>query len=424
MTTDIAIIGAGPYGLSLAATLRGLGVPNRVFGTPMQTWRTHMPAGMQLKSEGFASSLYDCGTQRAHRLTLRAYCGEQGIAYQETGLPVTLDLFCTYGQAFAARRVPHLEQTDAMRLDRADGGFRIVLANGQDVAAKRVVIATGISHYEHVPPCMAGLPAELGGHASRYPNPAAFAGKRVAVLGGGASAIDMAALLAAAGAQTQLIVRGNRIVFLGPPSGRKRSFVESLRAPQSGLGPGWKSRICTDLPQFFRYLPEDFRHKVIRRHLGPSAGWWTRAPVENQVEVRLQTHIVSATEKAGAVELHMAQADGTRRTEMVDQVIAATGYRPDLRRLPFLAPGLCAEIEATAHIPALSATFETSLPGLYVTGLAAAYSFGPVLRFAFGADFTARRLGAHFLQAMRRQPAVAGIAGDRQASLHPAGGAA
>lgn len=398
MTTDLAIIGAGPYGLSLAASLRARGIEHRIFGTPMQTWRTHMPAGMKLKSEGFASSLYDGEGD----LTLGAYCGEQAIAYRDTGLPVTLDLFCRYGAAFQSRKVPHLETTDVVSLKHDGLVFRLELANGQNATARRVVISTGISHYEHMPDCLTGLPPALAAHASQHRDLSVFAGKRVAVIGAGASAIDIAALLAEAGIATKLLVRGKRIAFLGPPSLRPRSFAESLRAPQSGLGPGWRSRICTDLPMMFRYLPEDFRHKVIRKHLGPSAGWWTRAPVEAHVDVQLGTSIVHAAERRGAVQLDLFGTDGSRRCETVDHVIAATGYRPDLRRLNFLDSGLRDSIVHTSHIPRLSAQFQTSVPGLYITGLAAAYSFGPLLRFAYGADFTARTLTRHLARAVRQ----------------------
>jgi thioredoxin reductase len=404
MTTDIAIIGAGPYGLSLSASLRTRGIEHRIFGTPMQTWRTHMPAGMKLKSEGFASNLYD----GAGDLTLAAYCHERRINYRDTGLPVTLDLFCSYGLAFQNRKVPNLEMKDAVRLERDTNGFRIELANGEIAYARRVVIATGISHYEHVPDVFSGLPEDLAGHASEHRDLDVFAGRRVAVIGAGASAIDTAALLAQAGAHTKLMVRGNRLAFLGPPNLRRRSLIESLRAPQSGLGPGWKSRICTDAPMLFRYLPEDFRHKVIRKHLGPSAGWWTRAPVETHVDVQLNSNIVGAIARGNTVELSVMTASGEPRRETVDHVIAATGYRPDLRRLPFLESRLCREIAATRNIPQLSGNFETSVPGLYVTGLAAAYSFGPVLRFAYGADFTARTLTRHLSRKARdtsRDPA-------------------
>jgi thioredoxin reductase len=392
MTADIAIIGAGPYGLSLAAHLRARGIEHRIFGTPMQTWRSHMPEGMRLKSEGFASSLYDGG----RGLTLRAFCAERGIAYRDTGLPVTLGLFCDYGLDFQARRVPHLETTDVAGVEPGADGFSITLADGRVCRARRVVIATGISQYEQVPDWMAGLPPEVAGHASRHARPAAFAGRRVAVIGAGASAIDLAALLGEAGAETHLIARGGRLAFLGPPALKPRGVWESLRAPQSGLGPGWKSRLCTDAPLLFRALPEKFRFEVVRRHLGPSAGWWTRAPVEAHVGVHLETRVVAARARGGAAELGLLGADGGRRTECFDQVIAATGYRPDLRRLGFLPPALRERIAAAAHIPRLSANFETSVPGLYVTGLAAAYTFGPLLRFAFGAEFTARRLSRHF----------------------------
>jgi len=420
MTTEIAIIGAGPYGLSLAASLRARGVAHRIFGTPMHTWRAHMPAGMKLKSEGFASNLYD-GTGD---FPLRAYCAERRLDYRDTGLPVPLDQFCDYGLAFQARKVPHLEQTDAVRLDRAEGGFRIALANGQDCVARRVVLATGISHYERAPGCIAALPPERACHASRIGDPKALAGKRVAVLGGGASAIDMAALLGAAGAETLLIVRGRRIVFLGPPAEKPRTILQSLRAPQSGLGPGWKSRLCTDAPWLFRRLPENFRHIVVNRHLGPSAGWWTRAPVERHVDVRLQTRVLSATERGSEVHLHLAGADNTPSTDAVDYVIAATGYRPDLQRLPFLAGGLRQQIGQTAGIPHLSGAFETSVPGLYITGLAAAYTFGPLLRFACGADFTARTLGRHLAHAARKGTSGAPVPGRAGAPRQHAAGAA
>lgn len=55
--TRVAIIGAGPYGLSIAAHLRAYGIPFRIFGAPLDSWRRHMPVGMMLKSDGFASSL-------------------------------------------------------------------------------------------------------------------------------------------------------------------------------------------------------------------------------------------------------------------------------------------------------------------------------------------------------------------------------
>src|SRR5216684_8632385 len=92
-TLDVAIIGAGPYGLSVAAHLRGLGVPFRIFGRPMDSWLAHMPKGMMLKSDGFASNIYDPGGG----FTLEKFCAQRGIEYANMGIPVRLDTFTAYG---------------------------------------------------------------------------------------------------------------------------------------------------------------------------------------------------------------------------------------------------------------------------------------------------------------------------------------
>ena len=50
--TDVAVIGAGPYGLSLAAHLRARGADIRVFGFPMQSWRELYAGGDEAEIGG------------------------------------------------------------------------------------------------------------------------------------------------------------------------------------------------------------------------------------------------------------------------------------------------------------------------------------------------------------------------------------
>ncbi len=85
-STQVAIIGAGPYGLSLAAHLRARGIDFRIFGTPLNSWRTQMPKGMFLKSEGFASNLYDPDGA----FTLVRFCADKSLGYADYNHPVPL----------------------------------------------------------------------------------------------------------------------------------------------------------------------------------------------------------------------------------------------------------------------------------------------------------------------------------------------
>lgn len=391
MTIDVAVVGAGPYGLSIAAHLRARGVEHRVFGSPMQTWRTQMPQGMFLKSEGFASNLYEpSGT-----FTLGRYCTARGLPYADIGLPVSREAFADYGVAFQHRMVPDLEPHDVTGIEPAERGFRLSLASGEMLVARRVVLAVGISHFAQVPAELAELSPALVSHSSRHVNLDVFAGRDMLVLGAGASALDCAALLVKAGASVQLVARAPKIHFHDGPTTYPRPWRDRLRAPMSGLGPGWRSRLSTDAPLLFHAMPEDFRIRVANGHLGPAPGWWTRAMVEGRVAFNLGQRLLDADESGGRVRLSLAGADGTRGTVEADHLIAATGYRADIRRLAFLSAALRARLRTAGDAPVLSRHFESSVAGLYFVGLAAANSFGPVSRFAFGAGFTARRLARH-----------------------------
>ena len=138
--TDVAIVGAGPYGLSLAAHLRRAGVNFRAFGMVMHPWRTAMPEGMFLKSQGFASNLSDPdGTH-----TLAAFCRTSGQPYADYGLPVPLSTFISYGQWFAAELVPGLEETLVTGIAPAGDGFGVTLGTGERFRARRVGVAPGV----------------------------------------------------------------------------------------------------------------------------------------------------------------------------------------------------------------------------------------------------------------------------------------
>jgi thioredoxin reductase len=394
---SIAIIGAGPYGLSIAAYLRALQIDFRIFGAPMHTWINEMPQGMCLKSDGFASTLYDPDST----FTLEHFCRENGIPYADVGLPVRLENFISYGQEFQRRLVPELEERAVVSLDRLDSGFRVQLDNGEVVHAKKVVIAAGISHFQYLPPMLSGLPPELVTHSSQHTSVSRFQGKDVTVIGAGASALDLAALLKGAGATVRVIARAPQVRFHDPPGPQPRPLMDRLRAPMTGLGPGWRSYLCVKGPLLFHKMPLAFRLKVVKKHLGPAPGWFIKDAVVGHVEINVNSTLEEVQIQQDRVRLRVADPSGSRWIE-TDHVIAATGYKVDLQRLSFLSSGLQADIRLAGQAPVLSTSFESSVKGLYFVGAAAAPSFGPLVRFAYGAGFTARRLSRHLSRSATR----------------------
>jgi hypothetical protein len=388
---DVAIIGAGPYGLSLAAHLKAAGVGFRIFGSPMEFWLKHMPKGMHLKSEGFASSLYDPGSN----FTLEAYCKERGLPYAHIGSPVPLEVFSSYGIEFQKRFVPELEHERVTALKRSPAGFQLALSNGEIVVARRVVVAVGLTHFEYMPPELAALPKEFVTHSARHNAVEHFKGRDVAIVGAGASAIDLAALLHQAGASVQVIARVPALRFHSAPDNVDPSWLDRLRTPVTGIGPGWKLFLCTNLPLLFRQMPQKFRLEKVRRILGPAPCWFTKEQVVGKVGFNLGVTKFEGTVRNGRISLQLTEKSGGKKTITADHVIAATGYRADLRRLPFLDSDILAGIQSVEQTPVLSSNFESTVPNLYFIGLTAANTFGPLLRFAYGAGFAAPRLSRH-----------------------------
>ena len=379
--------------MSLTAHLSAAGQDVSTFGKPMQTWRERMARGMRLKSEGFASTLYDAEGD----YPFSRYCRDRGIPYKATGLPVSLDDFADYGVAFQRRFAPNLDTTEVTSLRRSAEGFTLETNTGTR-SFKRVVLAIGLTHFARTPEPLSVLPPNLCSHSSARYDLSDFAGRTVAVVGGGSSATDCAVALVEAGATVHVVAR-KILKFHNPP--KPRSVYEKIRWPLTAIGSGWRAVFCTHMPLVFHAMPESFRHEVTRRYLGPASCWFTRETIERSVQVHDNTHVVDASEDDGCACL-VLERQGQRSNLRVDHVIAATGYKVDVSKLGFMAEDLRRDIAAANATPILSRTFESSVPGLYFIGVASANSFGPLVRFACGAEFTARRLSHHLAKKTAR----------------------
>ncbi|MGV9990062.1 FAD-dependent oxidoreductase [Streptomyces sp. NPDC003374] len=400
MNHPVTVIGAGPFGLSTAAHLRARGIPVRVFGEPMVSWRDHMPAGMVLKSTPAASTI-DC-PQPGH--TLADYCDAAGIrrlVTDEDLIPV--ETFIAYGEWFQDRLVPGLERVRVVSADRRPGGgFELKLDSGEQFAARAVVVATGLSGLAHLPAELAAAapdgPAPTGpvSHSSQHHDLSVFAGKELIVVGAGQSALETAVLAAEAGARVRVVSRGRGKVAFGAPPWRQ----PRLR-PESPFGRAWSLWALSYYPHPYRHLPARTRHYLVRRVLGPLGAWWLRDRFEGTVAVQEVSRVVRAEAGAGGggAALTVRTLGGRTQELTADHVIAATGYRVDIAAMGFLGHELRTELAVSRGAPELGAGYVSSVPGLYFTGLPAAASYGPVMRFVCGTEFASPRLARHLAAA-------------------------
>lgn len=396
---DIAIVGAGPYGLSLAAHLGAAGIRTRIFGRAMDSWRSHMPAGMLLKSDPFASNLSD----PQDLCTLASFSEELSIPYSETE-PVRLDDFCNYGLAFQKRWVSGLEEIQVAEINPSGDEFALRLDTGEKLNARAVVLAIGVGPFRYVPQILNALPHRFRSHSFDHHDLSVYSGSRVAIVGGGSSAIDLAGLLHERGCDVALVSRRASLKFSGsrgPQSSGVGSTWRQIRHPPSGLGPGLRSRFSTDFPLLIHALPRNLRLEFVHRHLGPAAAAAMKEKVIGRVPLLLERELAAAAVERGSLTLTLTRKDGLQDSLHVDHVIAATGFRIDLNCLSFLGASLRAGIAEYERAPILNRSFESSIPGLYFIGPSAAASFGPMMRFTFGARYTARRLTRALVKSRR-----------------------
>ncbi len=387
--TEIVIVGAGPYGLSLAAHLRARSVGYRIFGAPMSFWRD-LPAGINLKSPAISTNI----SVPPKGYSFSEWCRERNLEDHE---PCSMDSFARYGLWMQEKFVPDVEPENVVEISEGRRAFDIALANGTALKAKQVVIATGLSYLASTPRELQHLPTNLLKHTFDLVDYSQFRGKRVAIIGAGASAVEAGALVHEAGGSPEVFARESNIVIYDRTP-RTRPLLDRVLQPSSPIGNGKLPFIMARFPALARMLPDDRRLRLTNGFVPPSAPWWIKDRVVDVVPMHTNSSVVAAEESRGGVKLTVRSGAHGERTHDFDEVIAGTGYAKDISRLPFLNADLRRRIALLEQGPRLSRNFESSVKGLYFIGPLAELSFGPVSRFVAGADFAARNLARHLPQ--------------------------
>lgn len=375
---DVVIVGAGPYGLSVAANLLKKKLRVAIFGKPMSFWRNHIPQGMLLRSRWWANSLSD----PAKKYTITNYFESIGIQPYD---PIPEEVLCEYGLWFQRHAVPTIDETYVRKIKKQNDFFVVSLMDGRTVMAKSVIMATGLAYFAYRPEIFTHIPEKFVSHTVDNRPFSQFTNKTVVVIGSGQSALENAALMSEQGITVHVIHR-SPLRFTTP---EKKSLYYKIRYPRAGITDGWDKWLLERFPYVFHGLPQWLKNIYIQGKgaNGPIGTYWLKPRIKNVI-FHSQTYVEVAEVISG--RLHLILSDQT--SIVADHIVLATGYRIDVSRLPMLDKALVKDIQTYRGNPKLQRNFESSVQGLYFTGISSAVSFGPLYRFVTGVDATAKKL--------------------------------
>jgi thioredoxin reductase len=380
---DVAVIGAGPYGLSAGMYLKAKGIAVQVFGEPMDFWANKMPKGMLLRSPREASNIADPGSA----FTLGAYENAFGAT---PAAPVPLETFVDYGRWFQKQLSSEIDRRGICRATREGTAFRITLQDGTVTRSRRVVVAAGVGAFQRKPAVFEQLSPLQVSHCYEGRKICELAGKRIAVIGAGQSALEFAALLHEAGSDVEVIARVSALRWIGMHKWlHELGPISSMLYSKYDVGPMGISRLVA-YPKLMSHIPLRFKDKIRVRAVRSAGSRWLPARLAS-VEISTGRFVLSA--KSMGDEVHLKLDDGSERR--VDHVLLGTGYDVDISRYTFLSSDLVAEVRRLNGYPDLGSGFRSSVPGLHFIGATAARSFGPLLYFVAGTEFASKELTSY-----------------------------
>ena len=371
--TNLLIIGAGPFGLALAAYAKDLGMDFVIAGRPMEFWKKNMPEGMYLRSAS------DWSLDPTGKASIMNYLAKLGKTPEEVE-PISRDFYLEYCQWFQEQHGIQSLPFYVTKLEKTNGHFTAELENGNVIEADQVVVAIGMGYFKNQPSELtATLPKGRYSHTCDAVDFKGQKGKRVLILGGRQSAFEWAALLNDEGAaEVHLSHRHESPKFTASDWSWVSPMVDGMVS-----NPAW-----------FRNLPQEEQTAITKRMWGEG-----RLKVEPWLEERVMkpnTHIHEKAGLASCIEL----SDGALEIKLdngdsfdVDDVILATGYKVDVNQIPFINGSLLEGISARNGFPVLDENFQTSVKGLYFTSMPAGQDFGPFFGFTISVRASAKIIG-------------------------------
>jgi thioredoxin reductase len=361
---DIIIIGAGPYGISIAAHAAARHLSYKLLGYPMDFWKNQMPQNMFIRTPPDLVSFSDPKGE----FTIQRYSLESNTKLES---PMPRTVFVQYASWFAEKAGVEFTPEWVESLSYNGNCYSLTTESGQQLTAKNVVIATGIKDFQYIPKMFNELSSKWVSHTLGYTSFKQFREKNIIVVGSGQSAWEAAALLHEAKANVQLVFRNKAPVYGG-------NRVEEV--------------VLKKIGNIFFKLPRLFKKKIwhIASVTVPIAHF-LRSYVEGKVSQVSNVSVVQSFVDDDRIQLKLSNGSMMN----ADHVIVASGFKINLERLPFLEKDLKSKIireEDYAEFPKLNRYFESNCKGLYFAGPLSSHSHGPTFRFILGLEKTAKTI--------------------------------
>lgn len=371
--TNLLIIGAGPFGLAIAAEASHREFDYLLVGKPMEFWRNNMPSGMYLRSA------CDWHLDPLNVDTIESFLETQGRTSKDVE-PLSLSFYHAYAGWFQKQKQIVPSPTYILRLDYSETDHLFTATTDRDntIVARHVAVAPGFKHFTHVPlELTERLPPGRYSHTCDYVDLSRAKNRRFLIIGGRQSAYEWAALLAEAGAGMVHVSHRHEIPAF---TSSDWSWVNPLM-DQLAENPNW-----------YRQLPPAEKETLAQRFWAEGRmklePWLKARLPEDRVKAWPRTELISCVQQAnGALLVELSNGE----TLLVDHVILATGYRVNMTQLPFLSAGnILGQMAQRNGFPVLDSHFQTSVPGLFMTSMPATQDFGPFFAFTIAVRASAK----------------------------------
>ncbi len=373
----VAIIGAGPYGLSYAAYCQALGIEYILFGVWMDLWVSKISPDSILRSHIALS----CPASPAGQSIINDWSNENIAMKNGDGSNnrFSTQQFLSFMRYFTKLNKINEAKGLISSINKQAGRFLITTNAGMEQEFTDVVIATGLTGMRNYIDADLNVQSDYLIYSDEISKMTSLEKEHVIIIGSGQSAAESAVIALKQGA--------HQITFINRGLEQKYAAVHTANSAE-------KRRDLFELQYVLPLLDDDKRYSKMQGLLPPSMEPEYEALFTGNPKINwyFDFNISMITRKAEKICVVSDQA-----TVAGDVIIACTGFKMHSKKLPFSLMLDCPLDVNNKGLPIIDKKGRTSVAGFYVTGGLSFLRYGPQANFIFGTEVITKALIADLI---------------------------